>query len=206
MKIICAQRRGENAQIMVEACIGLSLMVFTWILVSYSLYMANNQIRTEMAARYAAWYTGNNNGSLPSTTQIDQSFFFQSGLSTVTSQTPVTMSQFVSQLSGGLIPSQFLSFLNLSDGTSANGPFKVQVSYGVTDPSSSDNPFPFSILQTHVPFMTNSMMSVYSVNSTCQWDGDSDTWNTASQAWGLITTFLTNAFNSFVSAISSLFN
>lgn len=191
---------------MVEACIGLSLMVFIWILLSYSLYMANNQIRTEMAARYAAWYTGNNNGTLPSTSQIDQDFFFQSGLSSVTNSTPDTMSTFVSQLSGGLIPSEFISFLDLSDGTAANGPFKVQVSFGVTDPSSSANPFPFSILQTHVPFMTNSMMSIYSVNSTCQWDGDSDTWNTASQAWGIITNFLESMFNSFASAISSLFN
>lgn len=191
---------------MVEACIGLSLIVFTWILCSYSLYMANNQIRTEMAARYAAWYTGNNNGTPPTTDQIDQYFFFQSGLSSVNTQTADTMSTFVSQLSGGLIPSQFLSFLNLSDGTSANGPFKMQVSYGVSDPNSTANPFPFSVLQTKIPFMTNSMMSVYSVSSSCQWDGDSDTWNTASQAWGLITNFLESVFNSFASAISSLFN
>jgi len=181
-------------------------MVFTWILLSYSLYMANNKIRTEMAARYAAWYTGNNNGTMPAASQIDQYFFFQSNLSTVTNETPDNMSTFISQLSGGLIPSEFTSFLNLSDGTSANGPFRVQVTYGVTDPSSSGNPFPFSILQTHVPFMTNSMMSIYSVNSTCQWDGDSDTWNTASQAWGLLTTFVGNMFGSFASAIGDLFN
>ncbi|HTR43690.1 MAG TPA: hypothetical protein VMH87_18920 [Pseudomonadales bacterium] len=206
MKILYTQRRRETAQILVEACIGLSLMVFTWILLSYSLYMANNKIRTEMAARYAAWYTGNNNGTMPAASQIDQYFFFQSNLSTVTNETPDNMSTFISQLSGGLIPSEFTSFLNLSDGTSANGPFRVQVTYGVTDPSSSGNPFPFSILQTHVPFMTNSMMSIYSVNSTCQWDGDSDTWNTASQAWGLLTTFVGNMFGSFASAIGDLFN
>jgi hypothetical protein len=206
MRISYAKNRLEAAQILVEACIGLALIVFTWILLTYSLYMANNQIRTEMASRYAAWYTGNSGGNLPSTAQIDQYFFYQTNLSTVSTQTCDDMSTFVSQLTGSFIPSQFLSFLNLSDGTAANGPFRVQVSFGVTDPNNSTNPFPFSVLQTKVPFMTNSMMSVFSVNSTCQWDGDSDTWNTASQAWGLITNFLESFFGSFASAIGDLFN
>jgi hypothetical protein len=208
MKILCDRHKGECGQIMGEACIGLSLMTFAWILISYCLYMANNQIRTEMAARYAAWYTGNNGGTLPSTTQIDQYFFFQSGLSSVKTITPpVTLSDILSQMTGGLIPSQYLSFLDLSDGTSANGPFKVQVSYGVSDPSVSTNPFPFSVLQAQVPFMPKTTLPIYSVNSTCQWDGDGDTWNSFSAMWGLIKNALSNipGIGPYISDVLNLF-
>ena len=75
-----------------------------------------------------------------------------------------------------------------------NGPFKVRVSFGPTDPNNSANPSPFNMLTTHVPFMTNSMMSIYSVNSTCQWDGDSDTWNSwSAAAKGIWNTISANA-------------
>lgn len=175
MKLLVAPDRRRSGQIMAEACIGLALMVFAWIIITYSLFLANNQIRTEMAARYAAWYQGNNignnNNALPDKSDIDKYFFFQSGLSTVTPLTPALIPDALS----GNMPS---SNANTNDGTSGNGPFKVQITFGVSDPNSSANPFPFSLLTTHVPYMTNSMMSVYSVNSSCQWDGDSDTWNT----------------------------
>jgi len=53
----------ETGQMMPEACIGLALMAFVWVVSAYSLFMANNSIRTEMAARYAAWYQGASGGS-----------------------------------------------------------------------------------------------------------------------------------------------
>jgi len=185
MKLLVASHRRCSGQILAESCIGLALMVFAWIIITFSLFMANNQIRTEMASRYAAWYQGNNNGTLPSASDIDKYFFFQSGLSTVTNLTPA------------LIPDA-LAGLNttnaVNDSSDGNGPFKVRVSFGPTDPNNSANPSPFNMLTTHVPFMTNSMMSIYSVNSTCQWDGDSDTWNSwSAAAKGIWNTISANA-------------
>lgn len=169
---------------MAEACIGLALMVFTWIIITYSLFLANNQIRTEMAARYAAWYQGNNNGSAPNPSDIDNYFFFQSGLSAVNPQTAALIPDALA----GNSPTNAVN-----DDTSGNGPFKVQITFGPTTTPSSSSPFPFSLLSTHVPYMTDSMMA-YSVNSTCQWDGDSDTWNTwTSVGEGLWNTVKNNA-------------
>jgi len=175
MKLLVASHRRRSAQILAEACIGLALMAFTWIIVTYSLFLANNQIRTEMAARYAAWSQGNNNGTLPIASDIDKYFFFQPNLSTVTPLTPAL----IPDVLAGSAPA---SDASTNDGTSGNGPFKVQIAFGPTTAPSSASPFPFNLLTTHVPFMTNSMMSIYSVNSSCQWDGDSDTWNTWSAA------------------------
>jgi hypothetical protein len=173
MKMFPSLRQRDSGQIMVEACIGLALMAFAWIIITYSLYLADNQIRTEMAARYAAWYAGNNNGTHPTAANIDQYFFFQSGLSTVSKLTPALIPDALA----GQNPTNAVN-----DNSDGNGPFKVQITFGVTDPNNSSNPFPFDLLATHVPLMTNSMMAVYSVNSSCQWDGDSDTWNTWSAA------------------------
>jgi hypothetical protein len=160
---------------MAEAAIGLSLMAFVWMILVYSLYLADNQIRTEMAARYAAWYQGNNNGTAPSAADIDKYFFFQSGLT------------HVNQLQAALIPDA-LAGLNttnsVSDSSGGNGPFKVQITFGVSSLNNNTNPFPFNLLNpsVQVPFMPTNLVSVCSVNSTCQWDGDSDTWSSWSDA------------------------
>ncbi len=63
MKLLSSRHHVASAQILAEAAIGLSLMTFAWILIAYSLYLANYKIRTEMAARYAAWYQANNGGT-----------------------------------------------------------------------------------------------------------------------------------------------
>jgi hypothetical protein len=177
MKTFHSRSRDCSGQFLAEACIGLALMTFTWIIMTYSLFMANNQIRTAMAARYAAWYQGANNGTQATKGQIDQYFFFQA-LSTVTPQTAV-QPPLISQI-------PVISSLLTSDGTAANGPFKVGVSFGVPDTSSTV--FPFSMLKTHVPFMPNSeITNILSVNSSAQWDGIADTWpDPVAKAWEAI--------------------
>ena len=162
---------------MAEACIGLALMAMVWIVLTYSLYLADNHIRTEMAARYAAWYQGNNNGAVASASDIDKYFFFQSGLTTVTTLTPALIPDALS----GNMPSGNTS---TKDGTGGNGPFKVQITFGVSTLNCNTNPFPFDLLgpNVRVPFMSTNLNTVCSVNSSCQWDGDSDTWNSWTEA------------------------
>src|SRR5882762_3573264 len=166
-----------SGQIMVEACIGLALMTFVWIMLTYSLFLANNQLRTEMAARYAAWYQGANGAGTPATaTLLDQHFFFQTGISTVANLPPMQIADVLT----GSSPANASTYS--SDGSGDNGPFRVKVTFGVKDPNSAGNPFPFDLLKTEVPLMTNSMMSVYSVSSSCQWDGVAETWTTPGKA------------------------
>jgi len=177
MKLTPSRRQKKTAQVLAEACIGLSLMTFTWILIAYSLYLANYQIRTEMAARYAAWYTGNNNGTAPTAAQLDQYFFPQSGLSKVTSVQPVLLPDVITSSMPGTT-----AYTN--DSSSANGPFRENVAFGPSTLDSTSNPFPFNLLNPNIkiPFMPDFSNFGYSVNSSCQWDGDSDTWNTFSSA------------------------
>jgi hypothetical protein len=182
---------------MAEACIGLALMTFAWIIISYSLFMANNQIRTAMATRYAAWYQGaNGSGTLATTNQIDQYFFFQPGFSIVTSEPSEPLP---------VIPSSLSRLFDLTDGSAANGPFKVSVSFGVPNLDSA-NAFPFDLMNTQVPFMANSAMTnLLSVQSTCQWDGVADTWNTPSQVYAVVWNELKNCGSLVTSILSKIF-
>ena len=68
------RRRTLAGQILAEAAIGLALMAFTWILVSYVNYMCNNRIRTNMTARYSAWLSGN--GADPTANGSVAQYFF----------------------------------------------------------------------------------------------------------------------------------
>src|SRR5688500_12896765 len=82
----CLPKHSPNrscaGQVITEAVIGLALMSFACILMTYSLYMGTNSIRTSMAARHAAWFKGaSGNDATPA--QIDQWFFFQDGLTKV---------------------------------------------------------------------------------------------------------------------------
>jgi len=194
MKFTRAPNRSCSGQFMAEACIGLALMTFVWIILTYSLFMANNDIRTEMAARYAAWYQGaNGSGTIATASQMDQYFFFQSGLSAVKAGTPETVSSFFPPF----IPKGLTKLFDLSDGTAANGPFKVSVSFGVSSVSSS-SAFPFNLLSTHVPFMPDSnMTNALSVSSSCQWDGVADTWTSADTVLKVIWNMLKNLVSSF---------
>jgi hypothetical protein len=166
---------------MAEAAIGLSLMAFVFILVVYIFYMCDYQIRSEMAARYAAWYQGASSGTAASTTQVDAGCFFQTGQSTVSEGTPDN----IGNLLTGANSSQAQSYT-----PDENGPYMVIVKFGVSDPNSTSNPFPFSLLATQVPFMTNSMFAnFFSVSSQCQWDEIGNTWTSPGAAFqGIIST------------------
>jgi hypothetical protein len=190
---------------MAEACIGLSLMTFAWILIAYSLYLANYKIRTEMAARYAAWYEGNNDGTLPSAAQLDQFFFMQPGLSSVSNLPPILLPDVITSSS----PSGD-SFT--SDNTGGNGPYRVRVTFGVTSLDDANNPFPFNLLNSSVkvPMMPSTALSAMSVNSVCQWDGDSDTWNTFKSAaegiWNTISATLSATLGPVWDAVNGFFS
>jgi hypothetical protein len=177
----------ESGQMMPEACIGLALMAFVWVVSAYSLFMANNSIRAEMAARYAAWYQGASGGSAAPASQVDQYFFYQTGLSTVSNGSPQGVS---------FLPSGASNLFTPSDGSGGNGPFKASVRFGISGGGSS-NAFPFVLLNTHVPLMPDSTMSnAMSVQSSCQWDGTGDNWG------GSWKTVLAVLFNEITSAIS----
>ena len=193
MKISRNPRRQCSGQFMAEAAIGLALMAFVWIILTYSLFMANNDIRTEMAARYAAWLQGANGGTIATASQMDQYFFYQTGLSTVKAGTPEQVSSFFPPV----LPSGLTKLFDLSDGTAANGPFKVSVSFGVSSADSS-SPFPFDLLNTHVPFMPDSnITNALSVQSSCQWDGVGDTWTDSTTVLKVIWNMLKNLVSSF---------
>jgi hypothetical protein len=203
MKIFPSLRQRTSGQILAEACNGLSLMVFVWIIITYSLYLANYQIRAEMAARYAAWYQGNNNGTAATAAQLDQYFFFQGGLSTVTPQTADGIVDALAGINNTNTSSSYAS----GDGSGGNGPFKVQVTFGVSSLNSSTNPYPFSMVSSDlkIPFMPSSTFSLTSVNATCQWDGDSDTWNSWTSAGEGIWNTISSEAGSAGSFFSSLF-
>jgi hypothetical protein len=193
MKLLSSRRHIASAQILAEAAIGLSLMTFAWILIAYSLYLANYKIRTEMAARYAAWYQANNGGTAATGAQLDQYFFYQSGLSGVTNLSPILIGQVIE----GEMPT------NAGNYSSGDGsePFRSQVSFGVSSLDNTANPFPFNLLNSNVkvPLMPSSTLSTFSVNSTCQWDDDSDCWTNASQAVSGVWNTLLNDLGSFFS-------
>jgi hypothetical protein len=164
-------RHACSGQVITEAAIGLALMTFAWILMSYSCYMGTNAIRTCMASRHAAWLKGAT-GNTPSPEQIDQNFFFQTGLSKVESLPPVKIADLFTDSA---------SKDQKGFGGKGQGPFLVKVSYGVSDLDSATQ-FPFDLLKAKVPFMPALPTNVLSVNSSCEWEETSDTWNTAGQA------------------------
>jgi hypothetical protein len=199
MKLLVASYRRCAGEIMAEAAIGLSLMAFVWMILVYSLYLADNQIRTEMAARYAAWYQGNNignnNNAPPNASDIDKYFFFQSGLSVVKTTPGFDMVAALGKEPPG-------SFATTNGISSPIGPFLVQVTFGVSSLDNNTNPFPFNLLNpsVQVPFMPTNLVSVCSVSSTCQWDGDSDNWSN----WGDAAKGVWNMLSSNVKSLFSL--
>ncbi len=164
-----------SGQVMIEAAIGLALLAFAWIMLSYSMFMATNDIRTVMAARYASWYRGAS-GNAATADQIDHAFFYQSGLSKVEYGPGQGIADLLS--SGGNIASTASKYSG-----DENGPFMAKVTFGPSSLSST-NQFPFDLLTTEVPLMPNSYLTnCLSVFSTCQWDGVGDTWRSPGQAF-----------------------
>jgi len=173
-------------QVLAEACIGLSLVTFAWIVITYSLFMANNHIRTEMAARHAAWFKGTTGNDMTAA-QLDQMFFYQSNVAKVV----YTQGEGIGSLVG--LDSKGVSFLD-NDGF----PTKTTVTFGPSDAAHATQ-FPFNLLNTQVPLMPNSMLTnALSVSASSQWDRVGDTWTTPGAA-------LDAVFNSLKGIVSKFF-
>lgn len=172
-------KRHCSGQILAEACIGLSLLAFVWILVSYHSFMTENRIRTAMAARHVAWRVAKDPGVNLQTLakDVNDHVFYSSSATVQKGDKPVDH-----------VGSTGIGFLNLilankvfslHNPVSDPGPYRMKVTFGITqeDLKRPGVAFPFSLMNTHVPFMTNSLMAGFlSVNSQCQWAAIGDPW------------------------------
>jgi hypothetical protein len=161
------QHRPLSGQILAEACIGLSLMVLLWILLSFSTYMANNRIRTAMAARDAVWLqaNGETTGSIP------KAFFFGSDVNLA-----------------AVVPGQQFTLQTPIPSPWSGSAWSNSVTFGMSAGNlSGTTKYPFVLLNTHVPFMPASLLDNFlSVNSGCAWPNDvGNTYNQLSDALGL---------------------
>jgi hypothetical protein len=149
-------------QILAEAAIGLSLMVFVWIIVSYVNYMCNNRIRTNMAARFSAWLSGN--GVDPTASGYLAPYFFLNNDTNLVAATSVQNN---------------LSFLGVSvPSIIVPDPiiYSNSVTFG-TNTVDSSSPFPFNMLTVHVPFMPDMLTNFTMVSAHCAWPDVSNTYN-----------------------------
>lgn len=146
-----------SGQIMAEACIGLSLMVLLWLLVTFTTYMANNRIRSAMAARDAAWLQSNGE----SLSTIPSRFYMNDDVSLATANAGTKISLDTRGVPTG--PWSGSGWLNsVSFGMSAGG-------------VSGTTRYPFVLLNMHVPFMPpTSLNGFLSVTSSCAWPADCD--------------------------------
>ena len=172
---------SRSGQVMVEAVIALSLLVFAWIIFTFSTYMSTNQIRTAMAARHAAWLKGN--GEDPSTEAIASNFFYQAELVNV----EVGKGSGIGDLIGGSKVAEMDEFADADE-----GPYAARVTFGITTADvASVTSFPFTLMRTELPFMPPSLMTEFlQVESTCQWDDVGETWTDWEKALsGVLKTF-----------------
>ena len=162
-----------GGQILAEACIGLSLLTLVMICVAYSTYMANNRIRTIMAARDAAWLQAH--GQDPSSLIATQ-FFYDQDQSLV--QASAGEQKSLSPLGGESIP-VISAVLGATEWTN-------KVSFGLSQGVSSSKQYPFILMKTQAPFMPASALGAFSsTSSSCAWPGDLDkTWNSWGDALG----------------------
>lgn len=175
-----------SGQVLAESCIGLALMVLVWILVVFTTYMGTNQIRTAMACRHAAWLKGSEGGTA-STAQLDQWFFYDTGLSKVEYLNGLGVGDLFGTVSG-----------DRKTYSDAGQAVMARVTYGVAN-TNSLNKFPFVLLKSQVPLMPRPMMDqALSVNTSCQWDEVGNTWTTWAEA-------LKGIWNAIVSTVSSFF-
>lgn len=156
-----------------EVAIGAALMIFSWIIITYSLFLGTNHIRTAMAARHAAWLKGET-GQNATAAQIESQFFYDTGLVKVENVTPVSLAGLFSDPKGDTG-----KFKDRGD-----GPYKVKVTFGITAAEvNSTTKFPFDLMKTKLPFMPDTLMDkALSVESSCQWERTGDTWTDWSSA------------------------
>ncbi len=187
MKICFASRRRYNGAVLTEACIGLSLVTFAWIIITYSLFMANNHIRAEMAARHAAWYKGTTGNDMTQE-QLDQWFFYQTNVAKVV----YSDGEGIGSLIG--VDTKGVSFLD-----EKGFPTKATVTFGPGDAAHATQ-FPFDLLKTQVPFMPSSMLTnCLSVSASCQWDHVGETWTSPGAALSAVWNSLTGIVSKFFS-------
>lgn len=163
--------KDESGQVMAEACLAIALLAFTWITVSFAVFMNTNHIRTAMAARHAAWMRGN--GGSPGPDNIGNDFFFQGGVIGVEQMQSIGIGEFIA---GNADTQKY-------DGE-GNGPFRYTVSFGMdkADINTTTN-YPFVLLKTELPFMPPSLPDRYTkVQSSCQWEEVNSTWTSFSEA------------------------
>lgn len=129
-----------------------------------------------MAARYAVWQTakGSSTNIQQLTKDINDKFFYNS-FATVQQVSPV---DHISS-TGLFLLNTILSPMHAVGEVSDSGPYQTVVKFGIeqADLNSPSVAYPFSLMNTHVPFMTNSLMENFlSVNSQCQWAAIGDSW------------------------------
>jgi hypothetical protein len=153
--------RNDSGEILAEACIGLSLMALLWIMLSFTNYMANNRIRTAMAARDAAWLQANGE----SVQSVPAAFFL--GQDT------------------GLCPTPTSQPNSYSYGVWTASASTSTVTFGLQGGDSSNaTTYPFVLLNTTLPYMPASAMNGFlQVQANCAWPGDlTDTYNSSGAA------------------------
>jgi hypothetical protein len=169
---------------MVEASIGLSLMVFVFLMVAIITYMLQQYTRTVMASRHAAWVGANveaefNSGGVMGTVHalIQDGFFYE----------PLLVR---------LVPGRFGEETLLSLGEFVEEPIVAgafyRVEYGM-DPSDpggfidpEDVPFPLSLYEVKVPFVAEAeeihedgfatAEHLGIVHGQCKWNATANTW------------------------------
>lgn len=175
----------QSGQVMVEAIVGLALLVFVWALVAVATFMTTNHGRTAMAARHAAWQKGM--GTEPTVEDIEKKFFFQGGLTKVETGTGPGI--------GDLISGANVADLEkFSQGD--HGPYVARVSFGLTaEELDNATTFPMTLMAVEFPLMPPPLMEEFlMVESHCQWDEVGDTWSDWKKALkGVMSTFKTEA-------------
>jgi hypothetical protein len=129
-----------------------------------------------MAARHAAWRVAGNPGVNPQTLskEINEDFFFNSFAVVQNGDPPV---DHVGTTGMRIIN----AILFLHDHIDGSPSYRVKVTFGISqkDLDSSNLTFPFNLMKTHVPFMTDSLMADFlTVHSQCQWPATGDPWLT----------------------------
>ena len=160
-----AERRSQRTlkgQILAEAAIGLSLMVFVWIIVSYVNYMCNNRIRANMAARFSAWVSGNGVSAAASSSSAQYCFMNNDTNMVAVSSVKNNLSFLGVSVPGIIVPDPIICSNNVTFGTN-----KV----------SSSSPFPFNMLLVRVPFMPDIFTNFTTVSAHCAWPDVNNTYN-----------------------------
>lgn len=170
MKSICGDNSG---QALIEACLGMSLLILVGALITYIGFMVSCNIRVTMAARHAAWVRGN--GGQPTTAQLWRDFFFEADSNLL------KLEEAGSRDATESIPEITTIDPGLRKIIGDARIFGYRVSYGI-DSGDDERRFPYSLLMTKPPFGPSAFFdSLLRVEASCYWDQVSDPWTTMSR-------------------------